>query len=390
MVVTTIGRSKVWSATTALVTAAILLLGTVGSALERKWTVKEVGRGITTSLVVDGNQNLHIAYLADDARVYYGFHPAGSETWFSIPVVPSTTTHGTRNIYPRVTTDKHNMPHLCVAAGTLNYVTLQDQTWSSQEIDPGSGTHSYHCSVAIGPDGAPHLSWYHEFLPGGKQFTHLRHADFEDNVWVVRSVDGGIAGKWNSMVIDSKGFPHLSYSQWSSRGGLRYAVWDGEQWNVAAVDTGDERGYDNSLALAADGTAHISYFDQTKLKYAYQKEGKWVIETIGSVRDGFDFYGGSTALVLDSHGLPHVIYGDFGAVREVAWDGKQWQTEVIVTGGVQQYLNVDAAIGPDDTLYVSYPDANDGMVKVAIGKPAATAMPAREATGRLEPGAPTK
>jgi hypothetical protein len=373
MYVVNIGKNKVRNVAIIGAAGILLLLSATAWASERKWTVEEVGRGITTSLVIDGSQNLHVAYLADDARVYYGFRPAGSGKWFSIPVVSSTTTHGTRNIYPRVTADKSNVPHLCVAAGTLNYVTLQDQKWSSQEIDPGSGTLSYHCSVAIGPDGVPHLSWYHEFLPGGKQFTHLRHVDLEDNVWVVRSIDGGIAGKWNSMVVDAKGYPHLSYSQWSSGGGLRYAAWDGTRWNVAAVDTGDEKGYDNNLVLAPDGSAHISYFAKTDLKYAHQKDGKWVVETIGSVRDGFDFYGGSTALVLDSHGFPHVIYGDFGAIKELSWDGKQWESEVIVSGGVQQYLNVDAAIGPDDTLYVSYPDTHDGMVKVAAGKPATAA-----------------
>jgi hypothetical protein len=319
-------------------------------------------------LAIDAARNLHVAYLGNDAKVYYGFRPAGSANWFTLPVLASSVTHGTRNIYPRVVADRANLPHLCVAAGTLSYIKLQGQKWTAQEISPGSGTLSYHCSVAISSDGTPHLSWYHEFLPGGKQFTHLRHVDLEDGVWVVRSVDSGIAGKWNSMVVDSKGFPHLSYSQWASKGGLRYASWDGLRWNVEAVDQGEERGFDNSLVLDEQGSAHISYFDQTKLKYAHQKDGKWNIEEIGVVRDGFDFYGGSTAIALDSHGYPHVIFGDFGAVKDIYWNGQAWQTQLIVSGGVQQYQNVDAVIGSDDTIYVSFPDPQDGMVKIATGR----------------------
>ena len=72
--------------------------------------------------------------------------------------------------------------------------------------------------------------------------------------------------------------------------------------------------------------------------------------------------------------IPHIIYGDFGAVKHAFWDGKKWQIENVVSGAMQQYDNVDAAIGPKDTLYVSYPDPDDGFVKVATGKLASSAQ----------------
>ena len=348
------------------------------SAQEWSWTSEKVARGLTSSIALDADQNLHLTYLTREARVYYAFRPPESSKWFSIKVVDAT--HSIINIWPRVTADNQGRPHLCVAFGALLYIAMQDKRWVTQQIDPGSGTLSYHCSVAVGPDGTPHVSWYHEYLPGGAQYAHFRHADLEDGVWVVRSIDGGISGKWNSMVIDSKGFPHASYSQFFSGGGsageLKYAEWNGSEWSLMTVDSsvhgGSYKGYDNSLALAPDGSAHISYFDGRILKYAHQDHRKWTVEKVDTVASGHDFYGGSTTLLLDSHGNPHIIYGDFGAINHAFWDGKKWQIETVVSGATQQYDNVDAAIGPKDTLYVSYPDPEDGFVKVATGKRASS------------------
>ncbi len=369
------GPGRVWRCLLLLVAGVILLAGR-SWAQAWNWNSQDVGRGITSSVTIDGKGNLHLAFISNEDKVYYAFRPAGSEKWFTTRVIDST--HYSQNIFPRVAADNTGRPHLCVAFGILEYITLDNHRWVTQEIDPGSGTISYHCSVAVDSGGMPHLSWYHEFLPGGKQFTHLRHASLENGTWVVRSVDGGISGKWNSMVVDSNGFPHLAYSQWSAGGDLRYASWDGKRWDVESVDSsgnaGSYRGYDNSLVLAADGTPHISYFDDTTVKHAFRKGGTWTIEKVGEVAAGYDFYRGGTALLLDSHGSPHIIFGDVGGVKHAFWDSKQWQIQTIISGGLGQYPSVDAAIGPDDTLYVSYPDPEDGFVKVLTGKVELTAQ----------------
>jgi len=334
------------------------------------WTTDKVARGTTSSIALDTGQNLHVTYLTGDAKVFYSLRPAGASKWFTIMVVDST--HANFNVYPRVVADRQGRPHICVSFGILMYVTLTKDHWVKQQIDPGSGTISYHCSIAVGPDGTPHVGWYHEFLPSGAQYSHFRHADLEKGVWMVRSVDGGISGKWSSMVVDANGFPHATYSQFEHGGDLNYAEWDGNNWNLTTVDSSENahsyRGFDNSLALAPDGSAHISYFDARTLKYAHQDHGKWKIEKVDVVSAGYDFYGGSTTLVLDSHGYPHIAYGDFGAVKHAYWDGKKWEIETIASGALQQYNNVDAAIGANDTLYISYPDPDDGFVKIATGK----------------------
>lgn len=349
----------------------VMFVCTQTSAQVRTWTTDKVARGSTSSIALDADQNLHLTYLTREAKVYYTLRPAGASKWFP-PKMVVDSTHANTNVYPRVAVDRQGLPHLCVSFGVLLYITLTKSQWVTQHIDPGSGIISYHCSIAVGPDGTPHVGWYHETLASGAQYSHFRHADLEDGAWMVRSVDGGIAGKWNSMAIDSKGFPHASYSQFARGGDLDYAEWDGTNWRLTTVDSSENvssyRGFDNSLALSPDGSAHISYFDARTLKYAHQNHGKWVIEKVDAVAPGYDHYGGSTTLLLDSNGNPHIIYGDFGAIKHAFWDDKKWQIETIVSGAVQQYDNVDAAIGAKDTLYVSYPDPDDGFVKIATGR----------------------
>jgi hypothetical protein len=329
-------------------------------------TAEKIGRGITSSIAVDSTGNLHVTYLSSDAKVWYAYRPANSTRWFNMEVLEST--HSIQNIFPSVTLDIQDRPHICVATGELRYISLLDGKWVTQVVDPGSGTLSYHCSIAVSAEGVPHLTWYHELLPGGKQFTHLRHADLENDTWIVRSIDGGISGKWNSMALDAKGYPHISYSQISYGGALRYAIWNGKDWDISDVDssrgTSVVAGFDNSLALGRDGSEHISYFDDKSLKYAHRSKGKWIIETVTSVSPAYDHHAGSTTVLIDKSGNPHIIYSDVGEVRHAYRKDNKWETQSIVSGGIQHFPSVNATITADDTLYVTYPDPQDGYVKL--------------------------
>jgi len=370
IVATRINPRAVRVLTAGFVIAAVTVFCTHASAQAWNWTFDKVARGVTSSIAVDPGQNVHITYLTRDSKMYYSLRPAGATRWFTLMMIDST--HSNTNVWPRIAVDKKGIPHMCVSFGVLMYATLSNQQWVKQRIDPGSGTISYHCSVAVSSGGVPHIGWYHEFLPSGQQYTHFRHADLENGAWMVRSVDGGISGKWNSMAVDSKGFPHATYSQFAHGGELRYAEWDGNTWIVSTVDSNENaksyRGFDNSLALGSDDSPHVSYFDGKVLKYAHLERGRWSIQKVDVVSSGYDYYRGSTTILLDGAGRPHIVYGDFGVIKHAFWDGKKWQIETVVSGALQQYDNVDAAFGANDTLYVSYPDPDDGYVKLGVGK----------------------
>ena len=86
-----------------------------------------------------------------------------------------------------------------------------------------------------------------------------------------------------TIAVDGSNNPHIVY------GGdhLYYAYYDGIVWHYETVDTSSGVGEYASLVLDAEEKVHISYFDSYNydLKYATNKSGAWVAETVDSDGD---------------------------------------------------------------------------------------------------------
>jgi len=69
--------------------------------------------------------------------------------------------------------------------------------------------------------------------------------------------------------LDRRGYPHISYYD-SNNNALKFAYWDGSDWQIETVDNEGDVGTWTSLALNDNGVVHISYYDNTNkdLKYA--------------------------------------------------------------------------------------------------------------------------
>ena len=355
----------------ALLALAGLLLcpaGAVGQAWH--WEAETVDTAASfSSLAVDQEGNLHIAYSKDGEGIKYGFRPAQSPRWFSMVLEKATS-------YTALALDPQGNPHVCYTPGVLKYAHWNGQKWNVQEIAPDSGQISFTCSVAVSPEGNPQLIWYHYKTRDRALYLHLKYAILRDGTWMVRTVDfDGQTGKWNSMALDPDGSPHLSYSAYT-RGSLKYARWDGKRWAVTTVDgkkhgvRGATRGMGNSVSVGPKGEAHISYFEGLTLKYARREENAWAIRTIDRLSPavGIGFLGLRSSLVLDKNGDPHIIYGDAGALKHAYWDGEQWRIQLIAAGGMGQYRYTSATVDQEGSLHVSYTDGLDGSLKVATGR----------------------
>jgi hypothetical protein len=337
----------------------------------KSWTFTtetvDVSTGFT-SLMVDSHGNVHLAYTNPNFIVSYAFRDAQTSKWFHIVI-------DKRASFASLALDSQENPHICYTQAGMHYAHWDGKDWQKEQIAQGAGTIAYSCSVAVSSDGVPHVTWYQERTPEDTNYLHMRYARLENGAWLVKTLDWDAqTGKWHTMALDKAGNPHISYDAFVS-GQLKYAVSDGKEWHLGAVDSRANteqplRGMGNSLVLDSKGLAMISYYEQGALKYARQKEdGTWSIETLASVFPSVTWAGYRSKQALDSQGFPHVVYEDAGTLRHTYWDGQAWRAQLIVRQGMHRLRYSAIAIGSDDTIYISYCDPDDGSLQIAVGHP---------------------
>ena len=327
------------------------------------WTTETVdANGGNSSIAADEHQNIHISYYYGGA-VRYGFRPADSTRWFTMEVAP---VGGYSEMFTRLVLDRNANPHICFTPGVLKYAFFDGKKWNVQQIDPQSGLIEYSCSLGIAADGRPHLLWYQYGAPGGGYYLHVRYAVLQEGTWLARTLDfEGQTGKWNSLVLDGEGKPHVAYDSFL-KGEIKYAYWTGKEWVVRVVDASGG-GMGNSLILGREGKALISFEHDDALLYARQTDASWKVETIDHISTSGSWIGYRTRQALDPDGNPHVVYEDGGAVKHAFWDGSAWRIQLISSAAVRPHRFSDIAVDRVGNIYISYQDAVDGSLKVSIG-----------------------
>jgi hypothetical protein len=342
---------------------------------ERTWKIETVDKsGAFASIAVDDQLNLHVSYSSTDEGVKYAFRQANSAKWFT-----SSIGRGSQ-AYTNIALDHNGNPTICYTSyESLNVVRFAAGTWKSQEVGSGFGPISYTCSLAFAADDTLHISWYQYQDREHGLFLHLKHAVLQDGQWLARTVDfDAETGKWNSLVVDPQGHPHISYSAWRS-GQMKYAIWNGSRWHIAVVDSRDRaanvRGEGNpgiatSLLLTSDGTARFSYFDGLNLKFAFPVGDSWKVENIDTLAStlGAGWTTSRSTLLRDGEGNFHIVYGDYLSLKHAYRQNDRWRIEYIDRGGPGLYQYASATIDKEGTLYVCYEDPSDASLKVAVGK----------------------
>lgn len=335
------------------------------------WSFEDVDvQGEGTSIVVDRDGNLHLSYyFPTGGELKYGFRPAGTSKWYKM-----TLASGLNTMETGITVDANGNPQICYTPSSIRYARWDGTRWSTQRVDPGSPRIGFTCSIRVGPDGEPMMLWYAEGGP------YLRFAVLKNGAWFVNSVDGGGGewpGKWNSMVLDAKGRPHISYSDWPAPE-LKYAQFNGQNWVVTIVDapdpkkySGGQRSMGNSLVLDPSGAPLISYYNEQSLLLARLADGKWqkeVVESLPPFGADWSWKNFRSSLALDSKGRPHIGFQSRSGLEHAWWDGQKWQSQLLVsTMGFPLFEN-SMTIDRYDNLYMPFRDPTDGSLRLAVGR----------------------
>jgi hypothetical protein len=191
--------------------------------------------------------------------------------------------------------------------------------WSSETVDQfGYFEYPQEAALALDQAGNPIVVYT---APTG-QVVKIASRLLDE--WQVEVVDPAGGGDM-SLALDAAGRPRMSYV---GAGQLRYATRDPGGWRIVNVATGSFA--QTSLALDADGYAHISAYDAANadLVYAWQDAAGWHVEVV----DSQGAVGQGNSLALNAAGQAVISYYDASngdlklAVRQFAKAGAAART----------------------------------------------------------------
>lgn len=328
------------------------------------WTLEEVDPednvGTGVSIALDSNNNPHISYINDvTLRLKYAVKtPTGWDImdnldgiggynggfFSSIAVGKSGEVHIS---YYRDYGGYAGIPDYC-----LRYVMIKDGTPTYEVVDDyTAGMVGPHNSIALDGKGIPHISYYDAYN------QYLKYAYKNGDSWTTVTVDNsGIVGSYTSLKLDKNNLPHISYYD-IGNGNLKYAFKKNNYWTIETVDnSANNVGLFTSLDIDWNGYPHISYYDKTaqSLKYAYKDASGWHIEEAdGNVND----VGKYSSLVVDPEGNAHISYWNYTSKLALYAhkDDSGWHHQTIGASTPGNDFASSIAMDSSGYLHVAYP-----------------------------------
>jgi hypothetical protein len=364
-------RNADWMRTTALISLLLLLPSCL---LGQSWVTenvddsgKEVGE--FSSMAVDGNGDLHVAYWdattnAPRGQLIYAFRTAHDKKWSRMVVDRDGT-------YVSLAVDSANLPHIVYNSRRetgLHYAHWDGKQWHRVVVDPGHT--NYFACVRVDAEGHPKISYYLYHLDTGEYWLRLKYAYFDEKQWYIQTVDPHMhTGKMNSLALDSNGNPFISYS-FLGPGDMLYARWQDSHWKLGAADLSRTENthlsYGNSAAMDSLDRPRIAYFDNTKntVKYAHWDGTRWLTEVVDHLvaLDTLD----QVSLKIDRAGVPHIAYYDagLGILKYATRDDHGWKLEVVDRDG-NVGMRPTLALNANDEPFISYYDVSNQSLRVA-------------------------
>jgi hypothetical protein len=288
---------------------------------------------------------------------------ADDRVWFnqSTPVAPGpdwqiqpVAQRGETGLGSAIALDGASLPHVTYVERIarpdeddyrLFYAAWDGQLWHSRIVDTAY-LMAYATSLALDSQGRSHIVY--ESNEEGSLEERIRYAYWDGSQWQRQTVHPHAESLGNfSLALDSQDRPHITFYHGIEQH-LVYARWDGAQWQMEVVDDANDVGRFNSLALDGANNPHIAYHNSTAqaLKYATRSGGgPWQV----SVVDATIATGEDASLTLDSADRPHIGYVSDGDVRYARHNGTTWAFEtipVVFTAAERTVLALDANDDP--------------------------------------------
>ncbi len=242
-----------------------------------------------------------------------------------------------RGVKPDLALDAGGRAHIAFGlearGGFVKHALIGDSTVTSTVAE---GYFYFPLAIAVNDDGVPWIAFHnHDYEDQAVALAQ----DLETGDWLVlRTKSPGHDGWDNSLALDANGRPHtvsVDPSGFRSNVGLEYGFFDANNWTVEEVGTGPLM-YEFGTAIGLDsaGNPHATYYNDVSqdLMYASRSDGAWTVSAIDTEGD----VGRFADMHLDAADRPHVAYLELetstsGTIKYAVLEGGTWRTEAVDT-----------------------------------------------------------
>lgn len=211
---------------------------------------------MSTSLKVDGNDNIHVAYS-------FGIHDL----------------------------EPYDEP-------VFRYALYDGSDWNVEHMrDTGSDM-----IIDVDDDNNPHIS----FKGGVNDVDRIMYATKTKGIWIFDVVDAGVRADGDTgIAVQGDGTPHIVYHDYEN-GMIKYATKEASSWTILTIADNQNNQEGIKIDVDANNIAHVAYSDIRKnsddgiLVYAQKMDSNWLKEGV--------YLMDNPAIVVDSHGSIHIAH----------------------------------------------------------------------------------
>lgn len=203
-------------------------------------------------------------------------------------------------------------------------------------------------SLAISPSGFPAIA-YRDAI------GTLKYASFDGTDWESQTVETADINAFPALTFSPAGRPSISYS--INNNTLRFATFDGSNWQIETVAS-SVLSVSERILYSSDGLPSLAYTDSNNhLIYSSFDGTNWNPQTIDT-SDSAKLI--SLAIAPNSH--PAIAFFDVDRnIKYTSFDGNSWQTETVRTADNFLGSNISLGFFPDGTPAFSYLEFNVGL-----------------------------
>jgi len=320
--------------------------------------------GMYSSLAIDSNDNLHMAYYDDwNGSLEYMTYNDSTSSWSTPVSLDSTDRVGKNPSLAIDSNDNLHVTYLDVTNYNLEYMTYDASasSWSTPLTLDSTDVVGLESSLAIDSYDNLHVTYW-DSTNGNLEYMTYDGSSWSTPVSLDSTDD---VGRASSLAIDSDDDLHVTYFDYTNKN-LEYMAYNGSSWSTpVSLDSTYDVGWTSSLAIDSNDNLHVTYvtdgqWDNNDLEYMFFDNtlSSW---TAPLTLDSTDAVGGQSSLAIDSNENLHVTYYDWTNLNleYMAFNGSSWSTPVTLdsTDDVGKWSSL--AIDSNDNLHVTYYDGTN-------------------------------